>query len=35
MLEIISVLIMVPLVVIIWVGAAAILCIFRRDFLND
>jgi hypothetical protein len=35
MIETISVLIMIPLLVVIWLGAAAILYIFRRDFLND
>jgi len=35
MIEVISVLIMIPLVAMIWVGAAAIFYIFRRDFFND
>jgi len=35
MIEVISVLIMIPLVVMIWVGAAAIGCIFWRDFYRD
>jgi hypothetical protein len=35
MLEVICVLIMIPVVVMAWVGAAAIFCIFRRDFFHD
>ena len=35
MLETISVLIMIPLLVVIWVGVGAIGCIFWRDFYRD
>jgi len=35
MIEVISVLIMIPVVVMAWVGMAAVCHLFWRDFFND